>query len=70
MAALQENGIASAVYYPVPLHRQEVFAGGDAAGDRLACAETCAGEVLSLPMFPELSQDEIRIICDVVNHVS
>ncbi|MDO9559793.1 MAG: DegT/DnrJ/EryC1/StrS family aminotransferase [Syntrophales bacterium] len=70
MAALQENGIASAVYYPVPLHRQEAFAGGDAAGDRLACAETCAGEVLSLPMFPELSQDEIRIICDVVNHVS
>ena len=70
MAALQENGIASAVYYPVPLHRQEAFAGGDAAGERLACAEACAGEVLSLPMFPELSQDEIRIICDVVNHVS
>jgi dTDP-4-amino-4,6-dideoxygalactose transaminase len=69
MAALQENGIASAVYYPVPLHRQEAFAGGDAARERLACAEACAGEVLSLPMFPELSQDEIRIICDVVNHV-
>ena len=68
MAALQENGIASAVYYPVPLHRQEAFAGGDAARERLACAEACAGEVLSLPMFPELSQDEIRIICDVVNH--
>jgi dTDP-4-amino-4,6-dideoxygalactose transaminase len=70
MAALQENGIASAVYYPVPLHRQEVFAGGDAAQEHFACAEACAGEVLSLPMFPELSQDEIRIICDVVNHVS
>jgi len=68
MAALQENGIASAVYYPVPLHRQEAFAGGDAARESLACAEACAGEVLSLPMFPELSQDEIRIICDVVNH--
>jgi len=70
MAALQENGIASAVYYPVPLHRQEAFAGGNAAQERLACAEACAGDVLSLPMFPELSQDEIRIICDVVNHVS
>jgi dTDP-4-amino-4,6-dideoxygalactose transaminase len=70
MAVLQENGIASAVYYPVPLHRQEAFAGGDASRERLACAEDCAGEVLSLPMFPELSQDEIRIICDVVNHVS
>jgi dTDP-4-amino-4,6-dideoxygalactose transaminase len=70
MVALQENGIASAVYYPVPLHRQEAFAGGDAAGERLACAEACADEVLSIPMFPELSQDEIRIICDVVNHAS
>ncbi|MFH1080922.1 MAG: DegT/DnrJ/EryC1/StrS family aminotransferase [Pseudomonadota bacterium] len=70
MAALQENGIAAAVYYPVPLHRQEAFAGGSSAGEHFACAETCAGEVLSLPMFPELSQDEIRIICDVVNHVS
>jgi dTDP-4-amino-4,6-dideoxygalactose transaminase len=68
MAALQEKRIASAVYYPVPLHRQEAFAGSDAAGELLACAEACAGEVLSLPMFPELSQDEIRIICDVVNH--
>lgn len=68
MAALQEKGIASAVYYPVPLHRQEAFAGGDAVCERLACAEACAGEVLSLPMFPELTQDEIRTVCAVVNH--
>jgi dTDP-4-amino-4,6-dideoxygalactose transaminase len=68
MAALQEKGIASAVYYPVPLHRQEAFAGEGAAAEPLACAEACAGEVLSLPMYPELSQEEIRLICDVVNH--
>jgi dTDP-4-amino-4,6-dideoxygalactose transaminase len=70
MAALQEKGIASAIYYPVPLHQQEVFAGSGVAGNRLACAEACALEVLSLPMFPELREDEIQIICDVVNHVS
>jgi dTDP-4-amino-4,6-dideoxygalactose transaminase len=70
MAALLEKGIASAIYYPVPLHQQEVFAGSGVAGNRLACAETCAMEVLSLPMFPELRQDEIQIICDVINRVS
>lgn len=70
MAALQEKGIASAIYYPVPLHLQEVFAGSGVAGNRLVCAETCAMEVLSLPMFPELRQDEIQIICDVINRVS
>ena len=70
MAALQEKGIASAVYYPVPLHLQEAFAGAAGVGNRLTCAETCAREVLSLPMFPELSRDEIRTICDVVNHAA
>jgi dTDP-4-amino-4,6-dideoxygalactose transaminase len=70
LTALQEKGIASAVYYPVPLHRQEAFAGSDRAVERFACAESCAGEVLSLPMFPELSQEEIRLTCDVVNHAS
>jgi dTDP-4-amino-4,6-dideoxygalactose transaminase len=70
MAALQEKGIASAVYYPVPLHLQEAFTGGASTSEPMACAEACAREVLSLPMFPELSQEEIGIICDIVNHAS
>ena len=70
MTALQEEGIASAIYYPVPLHRQEVFTGTGVAENRLTCAETCAMEVLSLPMFPELRQDEIQTICDVIHRVS
>ncbi len=69
MASLQDRGIASAIYYPVPLHRQEVFAAG-AAGVQLPCADACAGEVLSLPMFPELHQEEIRLIGDIINHAS
>jgi dTDP-4-amino-4,6-dideoxygalactose transaminase len=31
-------------------------------------SENCAQEVLSLPMFPELNQEEIRLIADVINH--
>jgi dTDP-4-amino-4,6-dideoxygalactose transaminase len=70
MASLHSQGIASAIYYPVPLHRQEVFAGYGSAGEILPHAETCTAEVLSLPMFPELKQEEIQLISDVINHVS
>jgi len=33
-------------------------------------SENCAQEVLSLPMFPELTQEEIKLIADVINHAS
>jgi len=69
-AALNENGIASAVYYPVPLHLQEVFAHlGYRLGD-FPDSERCAAEAISFPMFPELTEEEIRRVCDVINHAS
>ena len=67
--ALTEAGSASAVYYPVPLHQQEVFIKMYHLKESLSMAETCAQEVLSLPMFPELTPEEIRQIADVINNV-
>lgn len=63
--ALTAAGIASAIYYPVPLHRQEVYAAG-CAGARFPAAEQAAEEVLSLPMYPELSEEQIETITRVV----
>ena len=63
--ALSAAGIASAVYYPVPLHRQEVYA-AQYAGARFPAAEQAADEVLSLPMYPELSEAQIEEIARVV----
>ena len=68
--ALQDKGIASAVYYPVPLHLQEVFVNMYNLSVKLPQSENCAQEVLSLPMFPELNKEEIGLIADVINHAS
>lgn len=54
-AALQEQGIATGVHYPLPVHLQEAYSDlGYTAGD-FPEAERAVGEVLSLPIYPELS---------------
>ena len=70
MRSLTANDISSAIYYPLPLHRQEVFARWKTGDDSLMNSEICAAEVLSLPMFPELKEEEILHISDVINHAS
>jgi len=63
--ALNAEGIASAVYYPIPLHLQEVYREG-CVGCRFPVAERTAEQVLSLPMYPELTEAQINRICDVL----
>ena len=69
MANLSAQGIASAVYYPIPLHLQKVFTGLRGIDD-LKVSEVSAAEVLSLPMFPEITEEEVRRVSDVVNRAS
>jgi dTDP-4-amino-4,6-dideoxygalactose transaminase len=52
---LQQQGVGSMVYYPTPLHLQPVYAELGYGTGKLSVAEQMAKEVLSLPMFPELS---------------
>ncbi|HKN73609.1 MAG TPA: DegT/DnrJ/EryC1/StrS family aminotransferase [Candidatus Acidoferrum sp.] len=65
--SLTERKIGSAVYYPVPLHLQPLYASlGHKAGD-FPHAEHAAQEVLSLPMFPELSSEQIARVAEAVS---
>ena len=68
MKALQNDNVSSAIYYPVPLHRQEVFTRRNISAENLTNSEICAREVLSLPMFPELEKEEIEHVSNVINH--
>jgi dTDP-4-amino-4,6-dideoxygalactose transaminase len=63
--ALRDAEIASAIYYPVPLHRQKVFA-EDWRDIPLPVAESVAQKCLSLPIFPELTDEEIERIAAVI----
>lgn len=57
-AYLKEQGVATMIYYPLPLHVQPVFKNlGYKEGD-LPLSEKAANEALSLPMFPELKQEQ------------
>ena len=63
---LKESDIATAIHYPLPLHIQEAYKYlGYRKGD-FSISETCSGELLSLPMFPELREEEIRRIVNIV----
>lgn len=59
MTALSDAGCASAIYYPVPLHRQEVFAEAYQSVS-LPIAEGAAASCLSLPIFPEMTEEQVR----------
>ncbi|MGH8704458.1 MAG: DegT/DnrJ/EryC1/StrS family aminotransferase [Burkholderiales bacterium] len=63
--ALEQAGIASAIYYPVPLHRQPVYA-ADCAALELPATDEAARTVLSLPIFPQLGEEAVRRVCEVL----
>ncbi|WP_158931933.1 DegT/DnrJ/EryC1/StrS aminotransferase family protein [Acidisphaera sp. S103] len=63
-AALKQQGIGTGIHYPAPVHRQPAYAGRVALGPG-GCLETelAATEILSLPLYPELTDAEVETVC-------
>jgi dTDP-4-amino-4,6-dideoxygalactose transaminase len=62
--ALAGSGIGTALHYPVPLHRQNAYAGAR-FGD-FPVTEKAASEILSLPMFPQLTAQAQEHVADAI----
>jgi dTDP-4-amino-4,6-dideoxygalactose transaminase len=60
---LGKKGIGAAIHYPVPVHQQPAYNG---FGGELSQTERVAKEILSLPMYPELTEDQIHSTIDAV----
>jgi dTDP-4-amino-4,6-dideoxygalactose transaminase len=65
-AHLTERGVGTDVYYPVPFHRQECFAGLTSADRQFPEADRAAADVLALPIFPELTPAQQAHVVEVI----
>ncbi len=66
---LKENGIATAVYYPLPLHLQNAFGYLGYKPESLPVSEQIASKVISLPIYPQLSSDDVATISESVRSI-
>ena len=69
-SSLKDNGIPTAVHYPMPLHLQECFNYLEYNEGDFPVAETVSNEILSLPMNPYLSDNEIKYMSCDFNHTN
>lgn len=60
-------GIGCAVHYPTPAHLQPAYIGFGYGPGSLPVSEELAGRILSLPMFPELTRDEVAMVAEAVH---
>ena len=66
LAHLKQKGIGAGIHYPVPLHRQPAYLKRGYERVSLPITEAVAAEVLSLPMYPELSTEQINYVAEAV----
>jgi dTDP-4-amino-4,6-dideoxygalactose transaminase len=63
---LQSKGVATGMHYPVPIHLQKAWRDRGGEDFSLPVTEQITGEIISLPMYPELSAEEVGYICGCI----
>jgi dTDP-4-amino-4,6-dideoxygalactose transaminase len=70
-AHLTTRGVGTEVYYPVPFHRQQCFAGLIHAADAFPNADAAASDVLALPIYPELTREQQQhVVASIAERVA
>jgi dTDP-4-amino-4,6-dideoxygalactose transaminase len=71
LSHLRERGIGAAIHYPVPVHLQPFYAGFGFRRGQYPVTERVCDEVLSLPMFPELTAEQVEhVVAEVAEFLS
>jgi dTDP-4-amino-4,6-dideoxygalactose transaminase len=66
MAHLAEKGISCGIHYPVPVHLQNAYSFLKKGKGSFPVAEKCAEQYLSLPMFAELSDEQVAYVVEQI----
>ena len=69
MGVLGEKGIACGIHYPIPIHLTDAYKFMGLGKGSFPATEKCADEFLSLPMFPELTEDQIEYVCTEIKRL-
>ena len=66
MRYMKEHDVETAIHYPIPVHLQEAYA-AEFAGESFPVAEQLAREIVSIPMYPYMSSEELECVVDLIN---
>jgi len=64
---LRQRGVGSAIYYPIPVHRQKPFLALGYGHESLPVTDRLTAEVLSIPVHPSLTDEEVETVIEAVN---
>jgi dTDP-4-amino-4,6-dideoxygalactose transaminase len=70
MKRMAEAGIGTGIHYPIPLHLQNAYKFMNYRAGEFPAAESAAVEILSLPMFPQLTTDQLARVVDEIRNFS
>ncbi len=63
---LLEQGVECLIHYPVPVHLQKAYASNDWKAGNFPLSEKLAGQILSLPIFPRITEEQIKYVCNSI----
>ena len=68
--ALKNRGVGSAIYYPLPVHRQKPFLALGYGADAMPVTDRLTAQVLSIPVHPSLTDEEVNAVIEAVNAIA